>query len=73
MCTQVYVYLLIFPTGFLQRDVRDMKYANSVSPRLSHWVIGFFHNIIELHPSFSHWVFGGLYMIIGHQLFKGEC
>jgi hypothetical protein len=44
---------LDFHTGFLQREVRDMKYDDSVSAKLSHWVIGFFHNIIESHPSFS--------------------
>jgi hypothetical protein len=27
---------LDFPIGFLQRNVRDMKYADSVSAKLSH-------------------------------------
>jgi hypothetical protein len=26
MCTQKYVYLLIFPIRFLQRDIRDIRY-----------------------------------------------
>jgi hypothetical protein len=34
MCTQEYIYLLIFPVGFLQRDTRDIKYVGGVSPRL---------------------------------------
>jgi hypothetical protein len=53
MCIKVYAYLFIFPTGFLQRDVRDIKYAGSVSPKLSYWVIGVFYNITELHFIFS--------------------
>jgi hypothetical protein len=28
------------------------KYADSVSPKLSHWVIGVFHSITGSHPSF---------------------
>jgi hypothetical protein len=28
------------------------KYANSVSPKLSHWIIVDFHSIIGLHSSF---------------------
>jgi hypothetical protein len=50
-----------------------MKYDDSVSPKLSYWVIDVFHSIIELRPSFFHWVFVGLYMTIGHQLSKEEC
>jgi hypothetical protein len=73
MCTQVYVYLFIFSIGFLQRDVRDIKYADSVSPKLSPWVRRVFHSITILHPSFFHWIFRGLYMTIEYQLSKGEC
>jgi hypothetical protein len=39
---QVYVYLLIFSRGVLQRDIRDMKYADIISSKLSHFVIGVF-------------------------------
>jgi hypothetical protein len=73
MCTQVYVYFLILSIGFLQSDVRDMKYADSISSKLSHGVIGVFYSITELDHSFFHWVFEGIYMIIEHLLSKGEC
>jgi hypothetical protein len=56
---------------FIKRCCRH-KYADSVSPKLSLWVIGVFHSITELHISFSHWIFRGLYMTIEHQLSKGE-
>jgi hypothetical protein len=71
--TSICLSLDFFSTRFLQRDVRDIKYVDSAYPKLSHWVIGICHNIIELDPSFLPWVFEGLYMIIGHQLSKGEC
>jgi hypothetical protein len=45
MCTQIYVYFLIFPIRFLQKDIIDIKYVNSVTPKLSHWIIGVFHRI----------------------------
>jgi hypothetical protein len=62
---------LFFSIYFLQKDIRDIKYDDSVSPKLSYWVIGVFHNITELDPSFSHKVFEGCYMSNGHQLSKG--
>jgi hypothetical protein len=52
MCTQIYVYFLIFPIRFLQKDIIDIKYVDSVTPKLSHWIIGVFHSITELDPSF---------------------
>jgi hypothetical protein len=36
---------------FTKRHWRH-KYANSVSPKLSHWAIGVFHSITGLHASF---------------------
>jgi hypothetical protein len=53
MCTRVYVYLLIFLIGFLQRDIGDMKYIDSIPPKLSHWVIGVFHSITKLKHLFT--------------------
>jgi hypothetical protein len=38
-----------------------MIYAKRVSPNLSHWVIGVFHNISRMEPSFFHQGFEGLY------------
>jgi hypothetical protein len=32
--------------------VKDMIYAESVYPNLSHWVIGVFHSISRMEPSF---------------------
>jgi hypothetical protein len=52
MCTQIYVYFLIFLIRFLQKDIIDIKYVDSVTPKLSHWIIGVFHSITELDPSF---------------------
>jgi hypothetical protein len=52
MCTQKYVYLLIFLMRFLQRDIRDIRYADSVSPKLSYYVIRVFHGITKLDPLF---------------------
>jgi hypothetical protein len=49
MCTQEYVYLLIFPISvFYKRDVKDTIYPGRVSPNLSHWVIGVFHSILRM-------------------------
>jgi hypothetical protein len=70
--TSICLSLDFFHRVFTKRRWRH-GYADSVSPKLSHWVIGVFHNITKLHPSFSHWVFGGLYITIVHQLSKGEC
>jgi hypothetical protein len=39
MCTQEYVYLFMFSIGFLQRDIRDIKHVDSVSPKLFHWIV----------------------------------
>jgi hypothetical protein len=38
--------------GFLQRDIREIEYAGSVSPNLSHCIVGVFHGITRLEPSF---------------------
>jgi hypothetical protein len=48
MCTSIYLSLDFFSTMFLQRDARDIKYADSVSPKLSYLIIGVFsqHNMI---------------------------
>jgi hypothetical protein len=43
---------LNFPMGFLQRDIREIEYAGSVSPNLSHCIVGVFHGITRLEPSF---------------------
>jgi hypothetical protein len=49
MCTQEYVYLLIFPISvFYKRDVKDTIYPGRVSPNLSHSVIGVFHSILRM-------------------------
>jgi hypothetical protein len=37
---------------FLQRDFRDIRYADSVSPKLSYYVIRVFHGITKLDPLF---------------------
>jgi hypothetical protein len=34
--------------GFYKRDVKHVIYAKSVSPNLSHWVIGVFHSISRM-------------------------
>jgi hypothetical protein len=48
MCTHVNVYFLIFSyKDFYKRDVKDMIYAESVYPNLSHWIIGVFSQHIE--------------------------
>jgi hypothetical protein len=44
---------LDFSTWFLQRDVRDIEYVDSVSLKLSHCVIRVFYSTTDLHPSFS--------------------
>jgi hypothetical protein len=41
---------LDFSMRFLQRDVRDRKYADSVSPKLSHWLIGVFLQYNRIRP-----------------------
>jgi hypothetical protein len=50
--TSVCLSIDFFPVGFLQGDDEDMEYASSVSLKLSHCVIGVFHNITELDHSF---------------------
>jgi hypothetical protein len=52
MCTQDNVYLLIFPWGFYKRDKKDIYYADSVSPELSHEGISVFLNIQDQLPLF---------------------
>jgi hypothetical protein len=61
---------LNFSMMFFQRDVRNIGYVDSVSPKLSHWIIRVFHIIAELKPSFFSLSFEGIYMTIGHQLSK---
>jgi hypothetical protein len=48
MCTHEYVYLLIFLIRVFIRKMWDMIYAESVSPNLSHWVIGVFPSISRM-------------------------
>jgi hypothetical protein len=49
------IYLsLDFPHRILQRDIRDMKFTDSISSKLSHWVIVAFHSIKSLDPLFFH-------------------
>jgi hypothetical protein len=47
-CTHKYMYISDFFIGFLQRDVRDMKYVDGVFPKLSHLLMSVsHHNIIR--------------------------
>jgi ABC-type long-subunit fatty acid transport system fused permease/ATPase subunit len=48
MCTQINIYLSIFPIRIFIRDVEDMIYAKSIFPNLSHWVIENFHSISKM-------------------------
>jgi hypothetical protein len=50
MHTSICLSLDFFDMVFIKRRWRH-RYVDSISPKLSHWVIGVFHNITGFHPS----------------------
>jgi hypothetical protein len=71
MCAQVYVCLLIFSKGFLQRDIRDMSML-IVFLLIVPLDYMSFYSITRWHSPFFRWVLEGIYMTIGHLLSKGS-